>query len=350
MWEQWEAAAAVDPTLKLRRSMLASMRAKLLSPGPYSRKRLFSRMMRGEPSIFTDFPVSLRTRAKRRREFLSRHIEQDFPRTQLARTQINLAPSVEMQLHELMRRWQDGSSIVSVTDLHFRKTRFEQILKTAPLSDFNVLCEDPHLIKHLEMMTLVVSSKGNLTDTHTDDCDGSNHCLLGKKLWLAWDRMEGKAQGFEDVDRDCVTGFARFDLGSFLSLPSARWFVVSENETLFLPGNLSHKVITLEDYVGVGSFHVGLPGYVRSLSRWILYDTVDVQPYNLLPRINRAVLQTISRVARASPQTAARWGLSFLRPSINHWRARETAATRNVLMQNKTFATFLRAAGEAQTV
>lgn len=199
----------------------------------------------------------------------------------------------------------------------------------------------------LEMMTLVLSSKGNVTDNHTDDCDGSNHCFVGKKLWLAWDRMEGLARGFEDVDRDVVYDHARFSFKDFIAMPSARWFIVDENKTLFLPGNLMHKVITLEPYIGVGSFHVALPGYVRSLRRWILYDSHDVVPRKLFGKINDAVIRRISAVRRKTPSAKEHWGIEHMKKSIALWEKSEDAEIQKLLMQNPLFLQFYRAAEKA---
>jgi len=104
-------------------------------------------------------------------------------------------------------------------------------------------------------MTLVISSQGNVTDSHSDDPDGSNHCFVGRKLWLAWDTFEGRAAGLQDCSRDLVRERARFDLATFAALPSACWWTVGAGETLFLPGRLTHRVITLEPYIGIGSFY-----------------------------------------------------------------------------------------------
>lgn len=312
---------------------------------PYSRANLFSRMMKGQPSVFTDCPVRLKHEDLiDRRSALIRMIARGFPSHEAASVQVRSSHCVSMTVTELMRRWSSNRSIISVTDLHFRQTRFEESIDTSVLSDFNILSIDPMLIENLEMMTAVISSKRNLTDTHTDDCDGSNHCFLGKKLWLCWDRMEGRARGFEDLDRDTVKGLARFDLSTFLGLPSARWFVVSQNETLFLPGSLSHKVITLEDYVGVGSFHVALPSYVRALRRWILYDTLDVQPQKLLERINHAVVKKIRRLEKAPEHIREKWGFYYLRPSIARWLRSERSREREQLLISPIFNSFLDAA------
>jgi hypothetical protein len=340
----WQFASSVDPTLRGWESAASLLRRKYLRAHPYTRSHLFSRMMKGQPNLFIDFPVRLKQESHDKRLALRNTIKRGFSIRAAASVQLNSSRCTRMSVKDLLKRWERGRSVVSVTDLHFRKTRFEESIDAAALSDFNILCSDPHLIENLEMMTLVISSKGNLTDTHTDDCDGSNHCFLGKKLWLCWDRQEGRAKGFEDLDRDRVKNFASFDLASFLSLPSSRWFVVKENETLFLPGSLSHKVITLEDYIGVGSFHVALPGYVRALRRWILYDTLDIQPGNLLERINRAVIARMRKLARASTLTQERWGWSYLGPSIEILLKRERRQERNQLLANPVFTKFLEVA------
>jgi len=340
----WAFASYVDPTLRGWEPATSLLHRKYLRAQRYTRRHLFSRMMRGQPSLFIDFPVRLKQQAHDKRAVLLNAIKSGFSSHALASVQINSSRCTKMGVGDLLKRWERGRSVVGVTDLHFRKTRFEKLIDASALSDFNVLCADPHLIENLEMMTLVISSKRNLTDTHTDDCDGSNHCFLGEKLWLCWDRMEGRAKGFEDLDRDKVKDFARFDLVSFLSLPSSRWFIVKENETLFLPGSLSHKVITLEDYVGVGSFHVALPGYVRALRRWILYDTLDVQPGNLLERINRAVIARIRKLEKASTPKRESWGLSYLGPSIERFLKFERRRELNQLLANPIFSRFLEVA------
>ena len=136
------------------------------------------------------------------------------------------------------------------------------------LSSFNLLAGAPDPIGTEEILTMVVSSAGTLSDSHTDDPDGSNHCFAGEKLWLVWHTFQGLAQGLEDVERCDVFGDrAAFSLAGFLAVPGSRWFVVRPGLTLFLPGHLRHKVITLERYLGVGSFFVMLPSYLCTLLR-----------------------------------------------------------------------------------
>ena len=349
LMQLWHAAAAIDPTLRFRRRDVPALLQKRVKAGSFSRSQLFSRMAGGQICLFNDFPVSIKGMPSSQAEIvLPKLIKAGFPRCQMARTQTGPSRTLrKLKVGEVVRRWETGRAVIGVTDLHFRGTRFEEGIEYSALSDFDILCGSAELVHYIEMMTLVISSKGNYTDSHADDCDGSNHCFVGKKLWLAWDRIEGKAKGFQDVDRDRVKERARFDLRTFLSLPSARWFVVGPGKTLFLPGSLAHKVISLEHYIGIGGFHVALPSYIRSLKRWILYDTLDVNEKGLLFKINEAVIEKLRELQNAAKCLRERWGLSFLRLSIEEWKKNEKVEMKEQLLKHPAFAAFLEAAGSS---
>lgn len=343
----WSQAAAIDKTLQVTSQDLDALRKKRVKPIPYSRSRMFARMRRGEVSLFSDLQVTVERRpADDLSETLVRGIRRGFPRSRTARIQKGRSSRrCRMKVPEVIQRWERGRAILSVTDLHFRKTKFDKLVDTSSLSDFNILADDPefgaHFREMIEMMTLVVSSAGNLTDNHADDCDGTNHCFVGRKLWLAWDRMEGKSAGFQDVDRDAVFDQAAFDTQTFLSLPSSRWFTVEPGQTLFLPGNLAHKVITLEHYLGVGSFHVALPSYLRCLERWIVHDTHDIVPNNLLGKIHRAVLRKLAEVRFFPPSTREQWGVAEMKLAVSNWRRSGKNARKTQLLNNALFAEFI---------
>ena len=345
----WDEAAAIDRTLKVREQDLPLLKRKRVKPSPYSRPLMFSLMSRGQVCLFEKLQVPVRGDGGDMRGVLAEGIRSGFPRSRTARIQKGRSRRrCRMSIPEVMRRWQGGRSILSVTDLHIRGTKFDEVIDTTSLSDFNVLCNDTEFggdfKTMIEMMTLVISSKGNLTDIHADDCDGTNHCFLGRKLWLAWDRIEGKAVGFQDVDRDPVCDQAAFDLEAFLSLPSSRWFTVEPGQTLFLPGSLAHKVITLEHYLGVGSFHVALPSYLRSLERWVIYDTHDIVPKDLLGKINRAVIRRIEEVGRASRAVKEQWGLSQTKEVVANWQAERANSVRGMLLRHPLFTEFFETA------
>lgn len=345
----WVEAAAIDRTLKVREQDLPQLKRKRVKPVPYSRELMFTLMSRGQVCLFERLQVPVKGEGGDVRTVIAEGIRSGLPRSRTARTQTGRSRRLcRMRIPEVIRRWQDGRSIVGVTDLHFRETKFDDLIDTTSLSDFNVLCHDPEFgddfMSKIEMMTLVISSKGNMTDTHTDDCDGTNHCFLGRKLWLAWDRIEGKSVGFQDVDRDPVCGQAAFDLETFLSLPSSRWFTVEPGQTLFLPGSMSHKVITLEHYLGVGSFHVALPSYLRSLERWVIYDTQNIVPKGLLGKINSAVIRRAKEVGRAPGAVKEQWGLSQMKEAVANWRVDRRNSVRGMLPRNPLFIEFFETA------
>lgn len=187
------------------------------------------------------------------------------------------------------------------------------------LSSFNLLAGAPDPIGTEEILTMVVSSAGALSDSHTDDPDGSNHCFAGEKLWLVWDSFQGLARGLEDVERCDVYGDqAAFSISRFLAVPGSRWFVVTPGQTLFLPGHLTHKVITLERYLGVGSFFVMLPSYLRTLMRWTKHTPLWAltapprQRLDLVDLITGRVIRKIGELSDGSRAEKDRWGLPYM--------------------------------------
>lgn len=338
----WEEAAGMDVTLAAQPRDFAALREKQVRPERYNRRGLFSKMIKGHVSLLRNFPVRIKQHTQDPRSALSQAIRNGFPVSQKARVQTGPSRTQRsLRIPEVMRRWEGNRAILGVTDLHFRGKKFADAVDFSALSDFDILSEHRDFVRLIEMMTLVISSRGNVTDSHQDDCDGSNHCFVGQKLWLAWDRVEGKAEGFQDVDRDQLNDWAAFDLPTFLKLSSSCWFIVQANETLFLPGNLAHKVITIKPYIGIGGFHVSLPGYLRTLKRWVLYDTLDIEPKDLLCPINRALIRKIERLKQADPVLQERWGLRQLKKAVQEWNTNEDRKTKRILLSNPAFAEFL---------
>jgi len=248
-----------------------------------------------------------------------------------------------LPVREIMRRWSTHRAIVGVTDLHIRGTRVEEIIDTKALSDFNTLICGSANLSSQEMMTLVIASPGNVTDSHSDDPDGTNHCFFGQKLWLAWDAFEGMAAGLEDVERQDVYGQASFDMARFLALRSSRWFLVSTGDTLFLPGNLTHKVLTLESYLGVGSFHVGLPSSLDSFTRWLhhgpLWSINDTKKENsdLVDEAIDVNLRIAHRARTGSEQIRRRWGYDYLHDAYRTWKRSTRSPIQRTVLAHSGF-------------
>jgi hypothetical protein len=318
----WERAHAIDRTIRVSRTQARALERQKVSPVPYSRDRLFRSMARGQPVVFTDLPVPVRgERRVGSATAVVRALRESFRPNDRIRVRCGPSRSISyLTVDRLLDRWASDRARVSVTDLHIRGSGMLSRIDCSRLSDFNLLARAPDPIGREEILTMVVSSAGAFSDSHTDDPDGSNHCFTGRKLWLVWDTFEGIAHGLEDVERCNVYGDqAAFSIGRFLALGSARWFVVGPGETLFLPGHLTHKVITLERYIGVGSFFVMLPSYFRTLLRWTRHTPLwglglpAARRLDLVDRITERVIGTVRTLASAPREEQERWGLPQMR-------------------------------------
>jgi hypothetical protein len=201
----------------------------------------------------------------------------------------------------------------------------EDVIAPEVLSGFNLLPHSSVGASKQEMFSFVISSRGHVTDSHSDAPDSSNFCFVGKKLWLAWDTYEGMRHGLQDVERVPVYRKARFDMEEWLSLRSARWFLVNPGETLFLPAHLTHKVVTLEAYIGLGGFFVALPNSLRLLSHWIargpLWSKRDStgDRDNLLGEIAQSVRDSVLYLRGASLKERQQWGYDYLERSAEYF-------------------------------
>ncbi len=333
----WDLAATVDPSLRIRPHLQLALARRQVPAVRYSRERLFTSMTNGSPVIFNDFRVPLRRKSLRdNKAGLAEACARLFPKHEKVR--VRAGPSDQpsyLLTPELIRRWNGKRAVLNVTDLCVRTTPITRLIDTTPLSAFSLLPRSRRAdIRSLELLTLVISSAKGFSDSHTDDLDGSNHCFAGRKLWLVWDELSGSARGLEDVERCAVYDRAAFDMDLFLSLPSARWFVISEGQTLFLPANYAHKVVTLEHYLGIGSFFVMLPDYLRTLMYWQrLPPTWSIasphyQRKCYVETVTRAVTNRVRSLMKAPAAVRRFWGLDHLRRAVSGWNA---SADSNIL-------------------
>jgi hypothetical protein len=341
--KDWNFASELDPTLSVSRRHIGGLRRKRVSPTAFTLSQLFGNMATGTISLFTDYP-SVTTRAFQRVgivEALSR-----LNRREVVGAWHN-EDNVRIKIGQLIQLWDAGKGHVGITDLHFRKTPTEQLMNLDRLCHFDVLHRSTDDVRRQEMMTFILSTKGQVTDSHSDDPDGSNHCLFGRKLWLAWDTYEGIENGLEDDSRKRVeTERASFDIDTFLSLKSSRWFFVETGQTLFLPGNLTHKVITLEKYAGISAFYVTLPNYLRTMSRWLVHkpswDLGTRANRHLVDEIGKTALSHLRSVKRGSAYLKRKSGFHSLPLASRTWEQEYSEEVRERLMQNRNVAAFRR--------
>ena len=323
-------AATIDPKMAVTNALWARLRGRQVKAVEYDQDLWFKNMADAKPSLFRQFPVpaippnkskvaTLDETTQRLMKVLTGSRSQHKYRFRTGRSR-----SLKyMTIRELMKYWANPRAIVTTTDLHIRDTSIEKVIDVDALSDFNLF---PHMhedTSSLEMMSMVISSEGALTDSHSDDMDISNYCFFGSKLWLAWDTHEGHEAGLDDCDRVEIDEHARFDMKTFLSLKSARWFVVNDGEMLFLPGNMAHRVVTLAPYVGVGAFYLAFPNALRTVSRWQQYAAnweLDKSADEIGHSSREEVASFVAKAIKSGPKgLKKKAGAAYSRYALDSW-------------------------------
>lgn len=324
------------------------MLARYVAPVPFSRAVLFERMLAGMPAVLTGFPSPARSFARHLPpapagralvDWLAKRRSRQTFRVFTGPTGVRRA----LTLDRIAAKWRENRTRFGVTDLHIRGSMMEEVIAPEVLSRFNLLPHSSAGAQAQEMFSFVISTRGHVTDSHSDDPDSSNYCFTGRKLWLAWDTYEGARHGLQDVERVPLSVQARFDMKAWLGLRSARWFLVGSGETLFLPAHLTHKVVTLEPYIGVGGFFIALPNCLRLMAHWIargpLWSKHDStgECDGLLGEIAQTAHDTILRLQKASPKERRRWGHDYLERSAEAFIASCPAGRLRMLWSDERF-------------
>ncbi len=315
-----------DRSVVIRRKMLSKLEKRRIVPIQYSREDLFYAMANGDIRLFSDYPSPTVGIGKSHPGKLIQSTLRNWRRKR--KLKVRCGPSATIKYitnRELIDRWEAECGIVHITDLHIRDSKIESVIDPEKLSWFNLLSNHDCDAANQEMMTMVVSSRGSVSDSHSDAPDGSNYCFVGRKVWLMWDTFEGFNCGMEDNSREMVNNRCSFDMDRFLKMRSSQWLMISPGQTLFLPGDYTHKVITLEKYMGVGSFYVSLPNCLRTLSRWMVHgpvwseDLANGQDDELVTDIAQVANRTVRRLKARSNRMQQKWGYDFLPHSLNVW-------------------------------
>lgn len=341
-------AGQFDSTAAANRRHVPRLRRCYVPAIPYSRHALFSAMLAGEPLLVTGFPAPVRAPlrglapAEAGKAILAWLAQRRSHQTY----QVFAGPTGVkryLRLDEIARKWRANRTRFGVTDLHIRHTAMEDVIDPAVLSGFNLLPESTTGAREREMFSFVISTRGQVTDSHSDDPDSSNYAFIGRKLWFAWDTYEGAARGLQDVERMPLARKAWFDLDTWLSLRSARWCIVNAGETLFLPAHLTHKVITLEPYLGVGGFFIALPNCLRLLAHWItrgpLWSKRDIagERDELLAEIAQTVRGAVVGLRHAPRAQREQWGHDYLGRSATAFIRSRTADHMRTLWSDPRF-------------
>lgn len=320
MQRLWAEARQYDGTLAASPALVDKLSAKRLMPIDFSRAQLFSRMERCQPTLFSNFPVKPRNAGRASAPVsVEEAIASGFPRDKRARVRTR-GTVIYLPIPEVLEKWHAARSIFGVTDLHYISTRFDRIVDTSGLNDFNLLPRGTDGFQSQD--SLVISSKGAITDSHSDDHSGSNHSFTGAKIWLLWDTLEGFKHGLEDVEHQEIMGDrAAFDLAAFARMKSSCWIFIGPGQTMFIPAHLTHKVITLEKYVGLGSFHAGLPGFIDLLTRWrqlkpLWLSGPSGDKRGTVEFLTRRAIRKIHKLRKAGKAEQIHWGLPYLKSRI----------------------------------
>jgi hypothetical protein len=327
----WNAAARFDDSLEIQPRFLATLAKKRIEPIQFSRSRLFERMLACEPSLFSNFQIRPRLNENGPRNFsLLEEIRFGLPRSTRARVR-SRGSDQYLPISHVLNRWMRAKTVFGVTDLHYIGTRFDTRMDTTRLNDFNLLPRGTDGFQSQD--SLVISSEGAVTDSHSDDHSGSNHSFVGTKLWLLWDTFEGLENGLEDVERCDVYTRAAFHLSTFLAMRTSRWILIGPGQTMFIPGHLSHKVITLQRYLGLGSFHAGLPGFVDLLIRWARLPPLWASrsdPRCSVEFITRRAIRKIQWLGKAGRSEQLRWGAPYLRARLRRRDIKDDMISRDL--------------------
>ena len=265
-------AVRFDDSLVIGATGLTELSKKRLTSKAFSFEHLFKNLAESRPCLYFDYGArgaqgDYRLGITKSRLLPILKSTQDTFRYKISR-ELGAEP-VELTIGELMQEWEKDENMLRITNLHLRTIDLVDSTELDLICPFNLLVHGNKDLKKLEMMTLMVSTTGGITESHSDDTDVNNHCVAGRKLWLCWDTSEGMKAGLEDCEKVDVYGKPKFSLETFLELESSTWVLVAEGETLFLPGNFTHKVITLEKYIGIGGFFVSFPTMLHTFERWL---------------------------------------------------------------------------------
>src|SRR3984957_680889 len=315
--EVWDAAANFDDSLRIRSKQINLIGSKRILPAPYSRTQMFESMLSSEPALFSGFRIRHRFNQAGLSDVphLVETIRSGLPRSKRARVRTKSVMEY-LPVGRVLDRWERAKAVLGVTDLHYIGTRLDALVDTDYLNDFNLLERGTDSFQSQD--SLVISSEGAVTDSHSDDHSGSNHSFIGTKLWLLWDTLEGFDFGLEDVERCDVYERAAFELSAFLAMRSSRWILIGPGQTMFIPAHLTHKVITLKRYLGLGSFHAALPGFLNSLLRWTALPPLWTSKHSSngscsVEHITQRAIRRIKYLRSGTEIKQIQWGVPYLR-------------------------------------
>ncbi len=341
----FDLAARFDPSVARAPAQHERLLARRVAPTAHSPEHLFGNLAVARPTLLADYPAPygpLVNQVPDADAIVDALLRLDDEFRYKIHRRFREAP-VRLSIPELIRRWLADRETLRVTNIFTRKTDIPRFLDPDAMCPFNLLRNGDRYVESLEMMTLMVATTGSVTESHSDDADVNNHCIVGRKLWLFWDSFEGVIAGVEDNERLSLGRRPRFDLDTFLDLPSSGWCVVEPGQTLFLPSRYAHKVIALERYLGVGGFFLAFPSILHSFARWMSrHEQFDFKEplyrerkgAEIAERIERSLLRTTRELGErlhGDREQCRRSGVDQIPRALAHWESEACAAARRHL-------------------
>lgn len=156
-----------------------------------------------------------------------------------------------------------------VDRLDFRVSMLTNVLDETNIMD-PTLSQKARVILSESEPVAVISSMGAITPSHCDLFPAFNRSFVGTKLWTIVPHDD-----FDKTDLWCDT-CARpetcedyFDVVKFMRIPSARWVVVNDGTTFYLPNRYAHRVYTIRPYIGTSKSYLSIHQAGGILRHWI---------------------------------------------------------------------------------
>jgi len=161
--------------------------------------------------------------------------------------------------------WQADDPAFGITDHAVGGAALSAHVRMNTVLENNLLSHEDALDR-FEVCGPILATRGHITDAHMDDPDIWNSCVSGAKAWVMADIREWSRQFQLSVRR--ILDAEPLDVETFLSLPGSRWAVVTDDTALYCPNTYVHRVVTLERYVGIGTFCATPESAPRLLDFW----------------------------------------------------------------------------------
>ncbi len=165
----------------------------------------------------------------------------------------------------VLAAWEANDPVFGITDHSVGSEVLSEDFRLDTVLEDNFLSRTESL-ERFEVCGPVLATRGHLTDAHMDDPDIWNSCVSGAKAWFMADSREWSREHRVSIRH--IVDVEPLDVETFLSLPGSRWAVVADGAALYCPNTYVHRVVTLERYVGIGTFCATRASAGRLLDFW----------------------------------------------------------------------------------